>query len=112
MGTTPSVVTSVCTIEDIKSRKHFPTLNDYLNYCESYSVFNRQELTEWYNNNNRLFVIKMVYNGAFKKRITRGNLIDNIGLNDKDRWSVYQLTDDQFNKIIKQGDVYESLIIN
>jgi hypothetical protein len=107
-----AVVTSVCTVEEIKSRQHFRSLNDFLTYCESYSVFNRQELTDWYNSENRLYIIKMVYNGAFKKRITRGNLIDNVGLNGDDRWGLYPITNDQFNNIIKQGDVYESLIIN
>ncbi len=107
-----SVVTSVCIVEEIKSRQSFGSLEDYLIYCESYSVFNREELTEWYNKNNRLYVIKMVYNGAFKKRITRGNLISNIGLSSTDRWGVYPLTNDQFNEIIKRGNVYESLIIN
>ena len=107
-----SVVTSVCTIEEIKSEQDFPTLDDYLAYCENYSVFSRQELTDWYNKKGGLFVIKMVYNAALRKRVTRGNLIENIGLNSQDRWGIVPLEDDQFVKIIKQGNVYESLIIN
>ncbi|MCU0348164.1 MAG: hypothetical protein MUC59_14580 [Saprospiraceae bacterium] len=107
-----SVVTSVCIVEEVKARHHFSSIENYLSYCESYSVFNRQELTEWYNRKGRLFVIKMVYNGAFKKRITRRILITEIGLNGDDRWGLYPLKDEQFNAIIKKGNVYESLIID
>jgi CMP-N-acetylneuraminic acid synthetase len=107
-----SVVTSICTIEEIKTKQNFTSLNDYLTYCESYSVFNRQELTDWYNKKGGLYIIKMVYNAAFRKRVTRGNLIENFGLSSTDRWNIVSLSNDQFNKIIKQGNVYESLIIN
>jgi hypothetical protein len=107
-----SVVTSVCTIEEIKTKQNFASLNDYLTYCENYSVFNRQELTDWYNKKGGLYIIKMVYNAALRKRVTRGNLIENVGLNSTDRWSIVSLENDQFDKIIKKGNVYESLIIN
>ncbi|MEN9611905.1 MAG: hypothetical protein RLZZ628_2719 [Bacteroidota bacterium] len=107
-----SVVTSVCTVEAVKTRKDFRDLEDYLLYCERHSVFERPALTDWYQQDKPLYVIKMVYNAAFKKRITRGHLIEEVGVNGDDRWGFYPLTDNQFINIIKQGAIHESLIIN
>jgi hypothetical protein len=107
-----AVATSICTIEEIKTRKDFNSLNDYLSYCETYSVFNRQELTDLYNKKGSLYVIKMTYNAALSKRVTRGNLIEMVGVDSTVRWNIIPLNNEQFNKIIKLGHIYESLIIN
>jgi hypothetical protein len=107
-----AVATSVCTVEEIKVKNDFTSLDNYLSYCENYSVFNRQELTEWFHKNNRLYIIKMVYNAAFSKRLTRGHLLEKCGLSETARWGFLPLTDNQFHKIIKDGSIYESLIIH
>jgi len=54
----------------------------------------------------------MTYNLAFKKRVTRGELIDNIGLNPNEYWGVLNINRTQFNQIIRAGEVDESLIVN
>lgn len=106
-----SVVTSICTVEEVKSKYDFGSLSDFLSYCEQYSVFNTDELADWFNK-SRLYVIKMLYNAAFTKRLTRGNLIENIGLNGDQRWNFIALADTHFNSIIQQGGIHENLIID
>ncbi|GGM81689.1 hypothetical protein GCM10010967_11810 [Dyadobacter beijingensis] len=107
-----AVVTSVCVVEEVKSKNDFSSLADFLRYCETYSVFSADELAEWYRDKKRLYVIKMLYNAAFGRRLTRGNLIENIGLNPNLRWNYFQLPDSQFDAIIQQGGIHENLIID
>ena len=58
-----------------------------------------------------LQVIKMTYNAAFDRRITRNELIEQVGLS-ADYWGFFQLTDEQFNNIISRGKINESIIID
>jgi L-amino acid N-acyltransferase YncA len=106
-----SVATSICTIEEIKTKRNFDNLKDYLNYCKDYSVFDETELRGFYTRAN-VFVIKMTYNAAFAKRLTRGHLISQVGLNAGSYWGFMKLTDDQFTDILSRGQVSESIIIN
>lgn len=106
-----SVVTSVCTIEEVKSKYNFTSETEFIEYCKKHSVFKEVELKEWYNKKT-LYAIKMVYNAALKRRINREALINIHKLNGDIRWSIYQLSDNQFHDIITQGDIYASLIIN
>ncbi len=107
-----SVVTSVCVVEEVRQKNSFPSLDEYISYCESYSVFKRSELTNWYNNNKYPYILRMTYNAAFRKRITRGILLDDINLSAEQYWGFFQLTDQQFEQITHLGKIHESLIIN
>ncbi|WP_374949540.1 GNAT family N-acetyltransferase [Mucilaginibacter sp.] len=108
-----SVVTSVCVVEEIKSKKDFSSLEHYLKYCKDYSVFDENELKGFYNQNKKYFyVIKMTYNAALSKRITRGNLIENVGLSPDAYWGFMSLSDSQFKSILKFGGVSESIIVD
>lgn len=107
-----SVVTSICVVKEVKRKSDFKNQTEYLEYCEKRSVFNRAELIQWYQQKRQLFIIKMTYNAAFTKRLTRGYLLDNIGLSTDIRWSFFKLTDSQFDAIIKAGNIDGNLIIN
>lgn len=107
-----SVVTSVCIVEEVKDRRSFPTANDFVRYCESYSVFSNDELRQWYNRPGRLFAIKFTYNAAFERRTTRGMLIEDVGLSAKAYWGFMRLSEEQFRSIIHLGRVNESIIID
>lgn len=106
-----SVVTSVCIVEELKSKQDFNNIQSYLDYCKNYSVFDQQELTGWFNRQN-FYVLKMTYNAAFSIRINRNHLINEIGLNAGAYWGFMKLTDTQFNEIILNGGINESIIIN
>lgn len=106
-----SVATSICTVEEIKNKADFANVNDYLNYCKDYSVFNETELRGFFTRRT-VFVIKMTYNAAFSKRLTRGQLIEEVGLDGAERWNFLGLSNDQFIDILNRGKVSESIIID
>lgn len=68
-----SVATSICVIEEVKSPREFSNLESYMRYCRSYSVFTDSELLEYWYKKGRVYIIKMTYNVAFRKRLTRKN---------------------------------------
>ena len=106
-----SVMTSICVVQEVLNINSFNTLENFLAYCEPYSIFTDEELKGFYETKKYPYIIKMTYNLSFKKRVTNGYLVDNIGLKP-DYWGVFGLNTIQFNQIIKAGEVNESLIVN
>ena len=53
----------------------------------------------------------MTYNMALTKRVTKQYLVESLGINPR-YWGLFQLTDTQFDAILKKGEVDESIIIN
>ncbi|RED83277.1 N-acetyltransferase [Cohnella phaseoli] len=106
-----SVATSICVVEEVKYKKNFIDVGAFLDYCEKYSVYTKEELQGIYFENQRHHVIKMVYNIALRKKLTRGQLIEQLGI-ESDRWTFFELTDNQFDSILQVGDAHESLVID
>lgn len=107
-----SVATSICVIEELRYQEEFKDFEDFYKYACRYSIFDKEDLQYWYNNGG-CFVIKMLYNIALKKRITRHDLIEEIGLPRNEKyWGCFEITDTQLERIIKNGEVDESFIIN
>lgn len=106
-----SVMTSVCVVEEVVNMYDFSGEDEYLKYCEPYSIFSEAELRGFYKTKKYPYIIKMTYNIAFKKRVTNGQLQDEFGISP-DYWGVFRITDKQFNQIIKVGEVDESIIID
>jgi hypothetical protein len=106
-----SVITSICQIEEVKRKRDFKTLESFIYYTKYYSVLGVKELEEIYNNNLDYVILKMTYNIAFTKRVTNGYLVDELKMNP-DYWGFFKLTDEQFEAIIKKGEVDEGFIIN
>ena len=106
-----SVVTTVCTVFDVKAWKDFR--NDeaaFLDYTK-YGVFSEPDLRSWFRRYPNMVVIKMLYNVAFTKRVIRKDLIEQAGLDGQVRWSLLSLTDAQFKKIIEMGKADERYFI-
>ncbi|GAB4188712.1 MAG: hypothetical protein OHK0022_00750 [Roseiflexaceae bacterium] len=55
---------------------------------------------------------EFTYNAAFQKRITRGTLLDEVGLSADAYWGFMHLSDEQFRHIIQLGGIDESLVID
>lgn len=106
-----SVITSICQIEEVKTNKDFATIEDFLAYANYYSIFDSNELREWYSKRNCI-VLKMTYNIALTKRVTRAFLLDDLKISSSQYFGFFQLTDEQFDAILKKGEVDESVIIN
>lgn len=106
-----SVATSICVVEEVRSKREFTDPQQFLDYCLKFSVYSSEELLGFYFEQKRHHVIKMTYNIALRKRLTRGRLIDEVGL-EGNRWTFIELTDNQFDSILMAGDSHESLVID
>jgi hypothetical protein len=106
-----SVVSSVCVVEEVRSQNEFSSFEEFYKYATTYSIFDKEDLRVWYNRGG-CFAVKMTYNAAFSKRLIRKTLIEEIGLDRESYWGFFRLTDDQFNRILKEGGVSESIIID
>ncbi|MFE4710849.1 N-acetyltransferase [Paenibacillus sp. NPDC056722] len=108
-----SVATSVCVVEEVRSQSEFEDFESFYSYASTYSVFDKDDLRYWYNKGG-CYSIKMTYNAALSRRLIRKKLIEEIGIDRqrKLRWSFFRLTDDQFNQILEEGGVSESIIID
>lgn len=106
-----SVVTSICVVEEIKSQDEFENFDQFFEYANAYSIFDRDDLKYWYNKGG-CYTIKMTYNAALSKRLIRKKLIEEIGIDRKVYWGFFELTDDQFNRIVEKGEVHEGIIID
>ena len=60
-----SVITSICQVEEVKTKEDFSSVEDYLNYCSKYSIFTKSDLLKWYKL-DKLVVINMTYNIALE----------------------------------------------
>lgn len=107
-----AVATSLCMVEDVKSKNDFKTLSDFLIYCSSRSVFTKDELSSFYNTWSRMFVIKMTYNAAFKSRIIRKRLIEEVGLFEGNYWGFMPLNPSECHHVAKLGGIDDSLIFD
>lgn len=106
-----SVATSICTVLEIRHIDDFQSIDDFLDYCIKFSVFSEDELRKFWNERKYPYLIKMLYNIALNKRPIRKQLIEEVGLSRDERWVAVKLTDEQFNHILKLGEVNENLII-
>lgn len=99
-----SVVTSVCTVNEVRTYKDFTNEDDFVKYTNKYSVFSEGELRSWYKYKNNFTVVKVLYNVAFTKKVTRKSLLDDIGMDGGAYWGFMPVTDRQFEEIIKLGN--------
>jgi hypothetical protein len=107
-----SVATSICVVEALKSKSEFKDQQEFVDYCRKFSVYSVDELKELYEKKKRLYVIKMTYNVALRKRVTRERLINEVGIDPSDRWTFIEITDNQFDTILMAGDSHESLVVD
>ncbi len=106
-----SVVTSICTVEEIKEKKDFPDIESYVKYTNRYSIFDESELRTWFKKPN-IVVIKMLYNVALEKKLTRQVLIEELGFDSNVYWGFFELSEKQFAGILKRGEADENFIID
>lgn len=107
-----SVVTSVCSVLELKTIRDFANIDEFVQYTNRYSIFNETELRKWYHSKPHFVVIKVLYNLAFKKKVIRKELIEQVGLPADAYWGFMPLTETQFNDILNLGDADGRYIIN
>lgn len=106
-----SVATSICVVEEVNSKNDFTDFDDYYSYANTYSIFDRKTLLQWYNK-SRSYTIKMTYNAALTKKLTRKLLAEEVGLNRGERWSFKELSNEQFGKILELGEINEGIVVD
>jgi hypothetical protein len=58
-------------------------------------------------------IIKFTYNIAFRRRLIRKRLIEEVGLAaGTRRWDFFKLTREQFDLIFELGQAHESYLVN
>ncbi|HBX5449708.1 N-acetyltransferase [Klebsiella pneumoniae] len=109
-----AVASSICVVENVRHMDDFPDEEAFIKYCSKFSVFSEEELREYYSKRQYPYVLRFTYNLALPKRPNRATLINQVGLNGTRgvRWSHFELSDMQFNKILEVGKVDESFIVN
>ncbi|WP_349369956.1 N-acetyltransferase [Salinarimonas sp.] len=105
-----SVATSVCVVEETRSRRDFANVQEFVDYCLPHSVFSEEELRERFNSTKRLFTVRMTYNIAFPKRPNRDRLLDVVGLTDPPRFQFRRITDGEFRHILELAEVPARLL--
>jgi len=105
-----SVITSVCVVEEVKTKDEFNNFDEFCDYSNKYSVFEKEDLKGCYNRDN-CYVIKMTYNAILNKKVINNDLIEIMNVKPN-YWGFFTLTDKEFTKILEKGDVNESFIIN
>ncbi|MBG9215062.1 N-acetyltransferase [Bacteroides fragilis] len=106
-----SVITSICEVEEVKTKSDFENIEKFVEYTNAYSIFDESDLRKWYQRDN-VITIKMTYNIALTKRVTRGYLLDNLGISSDIYWGFFRLSDEQFRGILEKGEINENIIID
>jgi hypothetical protein len=106
-----SVITSVCVIEEVRSITEFTDFSSYFDYCGSYSIFSKDELDNYFATKEYKTIIKFTYNYALPKRITRGQLMEDIGISPR-YWGFFPLSKSNFLEILSRGKANESLVVD
>lgn len=107
-----SVATSICIAEEYRNISSFRTEQEFLDYCEPYSVFTRDELIKFWKFKKYPYIIRFMYNSAFTRRPNMKALVEDHGLIHEEYWGYRVLDNQQINQIALAGGVDESLIIN
>lgn len=107
-----SVVTSICTVEEERHIGSFANVNALLEYCAPYSIFTDPELRQFWSNRKYPNLIRFTYNAALRKRLTRGDLIDQGVIDEKAYAGFMPLTDEGFRVIVERGGINAGLVVH
>lgn len=98
-----SVVTSICTVKQIKNINDFNKKEDFFEFCKNRTIFSKGDLEIFWKNKKYPYIIILLYNVALNKRIVRKDLIEEIGVDRRDRIVAYEIADLQMEKILEMG---------
>lgn len=102
-----SVITSVGVVEEFRHIGSFQNQEDFLSYCMPYSIFTQSELIDFYRTKKYPYLIQFTYNLALTKRINRKLLIEEVGISSTAYSGFFNITSDQFKKILTLSTDYE-----
>ncbi|MEH3146269.1 MAG: GNAT family N-acetyltransferase [Methylobacterium frigidaeris] len=107
-----SVVTSICVVEETRTRSNFASEDDFVRYCSPHSVFSDKELREFYNDKSkRVYVAKLLYNAALPRRPNRAKLLSDFGMTDPPRFDLRRISRDEFDSIVEYSELNQRLVL-
>lgn len=107
-----SVITSLCTVNEVKKYNDFKNEEDFTKYTNQYSIFSENDLRKWYRYKNNFTVIKMLYNVAFTKKVIRKKLLDEVGMDSDMYWGFCPVSEEQYKHILKLGGADERYFVD
>ncbi|NSX16167.1 N-acetyltransferase [Cupriavidus taiwanensis] len=107
-----SVATSIGVVEEVRRIKSFASERDFIAYAKPYSIFPIKTLKEYFATKQRSYIIRFTYNAALSRRITRGRMIQEVGVTTGKRWDFMSLTEKQLLHVAGIGEINESLIVD
>lgn len=105
-----SVITSLCVVEEYRNINSFKSESDFVNYCKPHSVFEPKELASYWASKRYQHVLRFTYNFAFKKRVTREELLETFQV-QHDYAGFVRLTKPQLLAICNRGGVNARFIV-
>ncbi|WP_298503064.1 EVE domain-containing protein [uncultured Methanobrevibacter sp.] len=107
-----SVVTSICTVNEVRTYNDFKNEDEFIKYTNQYSIFSENDLRKWYRYKNNFTVIKMLYNVAFTNKVIRKRLLEEVGMDGDMYWGFCPVSDEQYKHILKLGGADERYLID
>lgn len=108
-----SVATSIGVVEEYRHISSFSCKEEFFRYCGPHSVFKASELEQLWVRRNYPHVFKFSYNLAFKKKVTRQVLIEELGFPDGSQyWGFFEIPSSHVKAVAKRGMVHEGLIVD
>lgn len=102
-----SVISSLCVVEKLMHISAFNSREDFIKFCDPYSVFSESELCDLYNKRKYPWLIKFTYNLALTKRPNRKSLLEDVGISPDRYWGFFQIDIKQLKSILKLSGDYE-----
>ena len=108
-----SVVTSVCVLEEYRDIRSFSSREDFLRYCQSYSVFTPAELEDFWKRKKYYHALRFSYNFALPRRVTRGYMIEQLGFPGAGAyWGFMPISVDQLRAVVAAGNLDANYVVD
>lgn len=102
-----SVVSSLCVVEDLIHISAFTNEEEFIKYCNPYSVFSVDEIRNFYRTKKYPWLIKFTYNLALTKRPNRKALLEEVKLPSEIYWGFFHISTEQLKIILTLSGDYE-----
>lgn len=107
-----SVITSVCVVEEHRHIASFASKEEFIKYCEPYSVFEKRELEDFWVQRKYPRVLRFTYNYALPRRITRGELIEEFGFDADAYWGFMRIEKSKIRAVLSASGLNEDLVVD
>lgn len=112
-----SVASAVGKVLSVKNIDDFSSFEEFISYIGKGTVFSLRELQMFWQEKKYKYLIKFIYNFSLKKRpiliqIKEIGATPDVSYAGEEYWGHATYTKEQFLKLLEQGDVNESFIIN